>query len=173
MRVAALDSVQPAALQELNDILEKQFSGSNTQSSAMGGTKVAAEIMNNVDSSLESDIMTAIAEVDEELATEIQDLMFVFENLVDVDDRGIQTLLREISSEVLITALKGADETMQEKIFNNMSKRAAELLRDDLEAKGPVRVSDVEAAQREILGVARKLADSGDIILGGSGDQMI
>lgn len=173
MRVAALDSVQPAALQELNDILEKQFSGSNTQSSAMGGTKVAAEIMNNVESNLENDIMTAISEVDEELATEIQDLMFVFDNLIDVDDRGIQTLLREISSEVLITALKGADEGMQEKIFKNMSKRAAELLRDDLEAKGPVRVSDVETAQREILGVARKLADSGDIILGGGGDQMI
>ena len=173
MRVAALDSVQPAALQELNDILEKQFSGSSTQSSAMGGTKVAAEIMNNVDSTLESDIITAITEVDEELAEEIQDLMFVFDNLVDVDDRGIQTLLREISSEVLITALKGADESMQEKIFKNMSKRAAELLRDDLEAKGPVRVSDVETAQREILTVARKMAESGDIVLSGGGDQMI
>ncbi len=173
MRVAALDSVQPAALQELNDILEKQFSGSSTQSSAMGGTKVAAEIMNNVDSVLESDIMTAISEVDEELAVEIQDLMFVFDNLIDVDDRGIQTLLREISSDVLIVALKGADEGMQEKIFKNMSKRAAELLRDDLEAKGPVRVSDVETAQREILNVARKMADSGDIVLSGGGDQMI
>ena len=173
MRVASLDSVQPAALQELNDILEKQFSGSSAQSSAMGGSKVAAEIMNNVDSTLEADIMTAIAEVDETLAEEINDLMFVFDNLGDVDDRGIQALLREISSEVLITALKGADETMQEKIFKNMSKRAAELLRDDLEAKGPVRVSDVEAAQREILTVARKMADSGDIILSGSGDQMV
>lgn len=173
MRVAALDSVQPAALQELNDILEKQFSGSSTQSSAMGGTKVAAEIMNNVDSVLESDIMTAITEVDEELAEEIQDLMFVFDNLIDVDDRGIQTLLREISSDVLIVALKGADEGMQEKIFKNMSKRAAELLRDDLEAKGPVRVSDVETAQREVLNVARKMADSGDIVLSGGGDQMI
>jgi flagellar motor switch protein FliG len=173
MRGAALDSVQPAALQELNDILEKQFSGSSTQSSAMGGTKVAAEIMNNVDSVLESDIMTAISEVDEELAVEIQDLMFVFDNLIDVDDRGIQTLLREISSDVLIVALKGADEGMQEKIFKNMSKRAAELLRDDLEAKGPVRVSDVETAQREILNVARKMADSGDIVLSGGGDQMI
>ena len=173
MRVAALDSVQPAALQELNDILEKQFSGSSTQSSAMGGTKVAAEIMNNVDSTLEADILAAISEVDETLAEEIQDLMFVFDNLIDVDDRGIQTLLREISSDVLIVALKGADEGMQEKIFKNMSKRAAELLRDDLEAKGPVRVSDVENAQREILTVARKMADSGDIVLSGGGDQMI
>ena len=173
MRVAALDSVQPAALQELNDILEKQFSGSSTQSSAMGGAKVAAEIMNNVDSTLEADILAAISEVDETLAEEIQDLMFVFDNLIDVDDRGIQTLLREISSDVLIVALKGADEGMQEKIFKNMSKRAAELLRDDLEAKGPVRVSDVENAQREILTVARKMADSGDIVLSGGGDQMI
>jgi flagellar motor switch protein FliG len=173
MRVAALDSVQPAALQELNDILEKQFSGSSTQSSAMGGSKVAAEIMNNVDSTLEADIMAAIAEADEALAEEIQDLMFVFDNLAEVDDRGIQTLLREISSEVLIIALKGSDETMQDKIFKNMSKRAAELMRDDLEAKGPVRVSDVEAAQREILTVARKMADSGDIILSGGGDQMV
>lgn len=140
----------------------------------MGGLKVAAEIMNNVDSAIETEILSAIAEVDETMATEIQDLMFVFENLIDVDDRGIQALLREISSEVLIIALKGADEAMQEKIFSNMSKRAAELLRDDLEAKGPVRISDVEAAQREILNVARRMADSGDIVLGGAGaEQMV
>ena len=129
--------------------------------------------MDHVDSVLEAEIMEAIAEVDEEMAIEIQDLMFVFDNLADVDDRGIQTLLREISSDVLITALKGADEVMQEKIFKNMSKRAAELLRDDLEAKGPVRVSDVEGAQREILTVARKMAEGGDLVLGGGGDQMI
>jgi len=173
MRVAALDVVQPAALQELNDILEAQFSGSSTQASAMGGTKVAAEIMNNVESHIENEIMEAISEVDEELATEIQDLMFVFDNLIDVDDRGIQSLLREISSDILITALKGADEAMAEKIFKNMSKRASELLRDDLEAKGPVRVSDVETAQREVLAVARKMAENGDIVLGGGSDQMI
>jgi flagellar motor switch protein FliG len=174
MRVAALDTVQPAALQELNDILEAQFSGSSSiQSSAMGGLKVAAEIMNNIDSSIESEIMGGISEVDEELANEIQDLMFVFDNLIDVDDRGIQALLREVTSEVLIVALKGADETMQEKIFANMSKRAAELLRDDLEAKGPVRLSDVEAAQREILNAARRMAEAGDITLGGSGEAMV
>jgi flagellar motor switch protein FliG len=173
MRVASLDTVQPAALQELNDILEKQFSGTTAQASAMGGRKVAAEIMNNIESALEAEIMGAIAEVDEELANEIQDLMFVFDNLIDVDDRGIQALLREISSEVLITALKGAEVGMQEKIFSNMSKRAAELLRDDLEAKGPVRVSDVDTAQREILTAARRMADAGDIVLGGSGEAMI
>ena len=173
MRVASLDTVQPAALQELNDILEKQFAGSSTQASAMGGTKIAAEIMNNVDSQIEGEIMEAISEVDEELATEIQDLMFVFDNLSEVDDRGIQALLREISTDILIIALKGAEETMQEKIFKNMSKRAAELLKDDLEAKGPVRLSDVETAQKEILTVARKMADAGDIMLGGSADQMV
>jgi len=174
VRVAALESVQPAALQELNDILEKQFSGSSgAKSSSMGGTKVAAEIMNNVDSAIEAEIMEAISEVDEELATQIQDLMFVFDNLAEVDDRGIQALLREISSDVLITALKGADEPLREKIFKNMSKRAAELLRDDLEASGPVRVSDVEVAQKEILTAARKMAESGEIVLGGSGEQML
>lgn len=174
MRVASLDTVQPSALQELNDILEKQFSGNaGSQTKAMGGVKVAAEIMNNLESSIEADLMESIKEVDEDLGTQIQDLMFVFDNLRDVDDRGIQALLREVSSEILIVALKGADEALQEKIFKNMSKRAAELLRDDLEAKGPVRVSEVEGAQKEILTIARRMADAGEIMLGGSGDQMM
>ena len=174
MRVAALDTVQPAALQELNDILEKQFSGNaGSQTKDIGGTKVAAEIMNNLDSSIEGELMDSIREVDEDLSTQIQDLMFVFDNLADVDDRGIQALLREVSSEVLILALKGADEELKEKIFGNMSKRAAELLRDDLEAKGPVKVSEVENAQKEILVIARRMADSGEISLGGSGEEML
>ena len=169
-----LDSVQPSALQELNDILEKQFSGNaGSQTKAMGGVKVAAEIMNNLDSSVEADLMEAMRETDEELSNQIQDLMFVFDNLKDVDDRGIQTLLREVSSEILIIALKGADETLQEKIFSNMSKRAAELLKDDLEAKGPVKVSEVEGAQKEILTIARRMADAGEIVLGGGGEQML
>jgi flagellar motor switch protein FliG len=174
MRVASLDTVQPGALQELNDILEKQFSGNAaSQTKAMGGYKVAAEIMNNLDSSIEADLMESIKEVDEDLGTQIQDLMFVFDNLREVDDRGIQALLREVSSEILIIALKGADESLQEKIFKNMSKRAAELLRDDLEAKGPVKVSEVEGAQKEILTIARRMADSGEIMLGGGGEQMM
>lgn len=174
MRVASLESVQPKALQELNDILEKQFTGTSaTPHSSLGGSKVAAEIMNNVESQLETEIMASIAEIDEDLANEIQDLMFVFDNLADVDDRGIQLLLREIASETLIIALKGADEAMQEKIFNNMSKRAGELLKDDLAAQGPVRVSEVEVAQKEILAVARKMAESGEIVLGGSGEAMV
>jgi flagellar motor switch protein FliG len=174
MRVASLDSVQPSALQELNDILERQFSGNaGTQSKDMGGTKVAAEIMNNLDSSIESELMDSIRETDEDLGVQIQDLMFVFDNLKEVDDRGIQALLREVSSEILILALKGADDELAEKIFKNMSKRAAELLRDDLEAKGPVKLSEVEGAQKEILVIARRMADAGEIILAGSGEEML
>jgi flagellar motor switch protein FliG len=172
MRVAALDSVHPSALQELNDILEKQFSGNaSSQTKQMGGTKVAAEIMNNMEGSMETELMESIKEVDEDLGAQIQDLMFVFEDLKNVDDRGIQAMLREVSSEVLILALKGSDEELKEKIFKNMSKRAAELLRDDLESKGPVRVSDVEGAQKEILLIARRMADSGEIQLGGGGGE--
>ncbi|MCE2029117.1 flagellar motor switch protein FliG [Sessilibacter corallicola] len=174
MRVAALDTVQPSALQELNNILEKQFSGNaGSQTKTMGGIKVAAEIVNNLDSSLANDLLESINDVDEDLGTQIQDLMFVFDNLVDVDDRGIQALLREVSSDILIIALKGADETLKEKIFKNMSKRAAELLRDDLETKGPVKLSEVENAQKEILVIARRMADAGEINLGGGGEQML
>lgn len=174
MRVASLDTVQPAALQELNDILERQFAGNaNSQTKAMGGFKVAAEIMNNLDGSIEADLMDSIKEIDEDVGNQIQDLMFVFDNLKDVEDRGIQALLREVSSEILIVALKGADEELQEKIFRNMSKRAAELLRDDLETKPPMRLSDVESAQKEILTIARRMADSGEIQLGDSGEAMV
>ncbi|ODS22707.1 flagellar motor switch protein FliG [Candidatus Endobugula sertula] len=174
MRISALDTVQPSALQELNDILEKQFSGNaGSQTTTMGGYKCAAEIMNNLDSSIEGELMEAIKEVDEDLGNQIQDLMFVFDNLRDVDDRGIQALLREVSSDLLIIALKGADTELQEKVFANMSKRAAELLRDDLEAKGPVKLSEVEGAQKEILVIARRMADAGEIVLGGGGEQML
>jgi flagellar motor switch protein FliG len=174
MRVASLDTVQPQALQELNDILEKQFSGNaSSQTKAMGGYKVAAEIMNNLDGSIEAELMESIKEVDEDMGNQIQDLMFVFDNLKEVDDRGIQTLLREVSSEVLVVALKGADDDLKEKIFKNMSKRAAELLRDDLETKPPMRLADVEAAQKEILITARRMADAGEIMLGSSSEQMI
>jgi len=174
MRVASLDTVQPTALQELNDILEKQFSGNaGSQTKDIGGYKTAAEIINNLDSTIGGELMDSIREIDEDLGTQIQDLMFVFENLNEVDDKAIQALLREISSDVLILALKGADDNLQEKIFANMSKRAAELLRDDLEAKGPVKISDVETAQKEILTVARRMADAGEIQLGGSGEEMV
>ena len=174
MRLAALDTVQPSALQELNDILEKQFSGNAvSQTKDMGGFKTAAEIVNYLDSSVGGELLDSIKEVDEDMGNQIQDLMFVFDNLSDVDDRGIQALLREVSSDVLIIALKGADELLQEKIFSNMSKRAAELLKDDLEAKGPVKVSEVEGAQKEILTIARRMADAGEIMLGGGGEEMM
>lgn len=174
MRIAALDRIQPQALQELNDMLESQFSGTRTsQSTRLGGVRQAADIMNYIDSSVEAELMDGIRETDEGLAQQIQDLMFVFDNLLDVDDRSIQVILREISTDQLVLALKGAEPSLQEKIFRNMSKRAAELLRDDLEAKGPVRVSEVEDAQKEILTVARRLADEGEIMLGGGGEDMI
>lgn len=174
MRVASLDAVQPSALQELNAILEKQFSGNaGSQAKAMGGTKVAAEIMNNLETTIETELMESIKEFDEDLGITIEDLMFVFDDLKAVDDRGIQALLREISSEVLILALKGSDDELKEKVFRNMSKRAAQLLRDDLEAKGPVKLSEVEGAQKEILNIARRMADAGEIILGGGGEEML
>jgi flagellar motor switch protein FliG len=174
MRISALDNVQPSALQELNDILEKQFAGNaGSQTTTMGGYKCAAEIVNNLDSNVAGQLLDAIKQMDEETGTQIEDLMFVFDNLTDVDDRGIQGLLREISSEILIVALKGAEPDLQQKIYSNMSTRAADLLRDDLEAKGPVRLSEVEAAQKEILTIARRMADAGEINLGGSGEQMV
>ncbi|MDP2715604.1 flagellar motor switch protein FliG [Rheinheimera sp. YQF-2] len=175
MRIANLEEVQPAALQELNEIMEKQFAGqAGTQTAKMGGLKAAADILNYMDTNIEGQLMDSIREHDEEMAQQIQDLMFVFENLVDVDDRGIQTLLREIQQDVLMKALKGTDENLKEKILKNMSKRAAELLTDDLEAMGPVRVSDVEAAQKEILSTARRLSDAGEIMLGsGGGDDFL
>ncbi len=170
MRISHLEEVQPAALQELNEIMEKQFAGqSGAQAAKMGGLKAAANIMNYLDTNVEGQLMDSIREHDEELAQQIQDLMFVFENLADVDDRGIQTMLREIPQEVLMKAIKGADEMLREKFLKNMSKRAADMLRDDLEAMGPIRVSEVETAQKEILSIARRLADAGEIMLGGGG----
>ena len=172
LRVASLNTVQPSALKELNEILEKQFAGnSNTTRANMGGIKRTADIMNFLESSTESQLIEAIREMDEDLSTKIEDLMFVFDNLSEVDDRGIQALLREVSSEVLIIALKGADESIKDKFLRNMSKRASELLQDDLEAKGPVRISEVEAAQKEILTIARRMADAGEIMLGGKGGE--
>lgn len=175
MRIASLDGIQPSALHELDEILEKQFSGNtNVKSSSVGGVKAAANILNFVDSSQEGAIMDTIKEIDADVGQKIQDLMFVFDNLIDIDDRGIQALLREVSSDSLLLALKGSDEGTKEKIFKNMSKRAAEMLRDDLEAKGPVKLSEVEGAQKEILAIARRMSEAGDIVLGGKGaDQYV
>ena len=172
LRIATLDGVQPHALRELNDVLTKLLSGSDhIKKSKVGGVKAAAEILNFMGGAVESTIIGNIKEFDEELAQKIQDEMFVFEDIGKIDDRGIQLLLREIQSESLIVALKGATPEMREKIFKNMSQRAAEMLRDDLEAKGPVRLSEVEGEQKEILKIVRRLADEGQIVLGGKGEE--
>ena len=170
MRIANLEEVQPAALQELNDIMEKQFAGqAGAQAAKMGGLKAAADIMNYLDTNVEGSLMDSMRENDEEMSQQIQDLMFVFENLVDVDDRGMQAILRDVEQDALMKAIKGADDALKEKFLSNMSKRAADMLSDDLEAMGPVRISEVEVAQKEILAVARRLADAGEIMLGGGG----
>lgn len=170
LRIATLDGVQPAALSELNEILEKQFNGSaGSQTATVGGVKTAADILNFVEGTVEATIMEQIKETEPDLGQNIEDLMFVFDNLIDIDDRGIQTLMREIQTDQLQLALKGADEALREKFLSNMSQRAAEMLRDDLEAMPPVRVSDVETAQKAILTITRALSDKGEIMLGGSG----
>lgn len=171
-RIAKLDKVQPAALQELNEIMEKQFEGQGgSQAAQLGGIKSAADIMNLLDPAIESQIMDNINDVDEAMAQKIQDLMFVFANLMDIDDRGIQAILRDVDSDVLAKALKGADDALRDKLLGNMSKRAADMLRDDLDAMGPIRVSDVEEAQKQVLEITRKLADSGTVMLSlGGGD---
>ena len=174
MRIATMDGIAPAAMKELNEMLELQLrSGHGGPQSALGGVKCAAEILNFVDRGMEAKISEQINETDADLATRIQDLMFTFENIAEIDDRGIQALMREVSTDNLVLAMKGCDEAIKDKIFKNMSSRAAEMLRDDLESKGPVKLSEVEAAQKEILGIARRLADEGTISLGGSGEQMV
>jgi len=171
LRIATLDGIHPSALRDLNDVIAKSLSGSDQiKKTAMGGVRTAAEILNFVGSSSEGSIIEAVRTVDEGIAQGILDEMFVFDNLMDVDDRGIQALLKEVQSESLVLALKGANPELREKVFRNMSTRAAEMLREDLEARGPVRVSDVETEQKEILKIARRLADEGQIVLGGKGD---
>jgi flagellar motor switch protein FliG len=174
MRIATLDGIQPAAIKELDSIMEKYFSDNeNVKSSMVGGEKTAADILNYMDSSIETKLMVDLTADNEGLATRIQDLMFVFDNLRETNDRDVQTMMREVSTELLTLALKGVDEEFQQKFLKNMSSRAAEMLVEDMEAKGPVRLSDVEAAQKEILTIARKLEESGEIILSGTGEEMV
>jgi flagellar motor switch protein FliG len=171
LRIATLDGIQPSALRELNEVLAKILAGSDSvKKTPAGGVAAAAAILNFMGGAQETAALDAMREYDADLAQKIVDEMFVFENLLNVDDRGIQSLLREVQSESLILALKGAPEELREKIFKNMSQRAAEMLRDDLEAKGPVRISEVEAEQKEILKIVRRMADEGQIALGGKGD---
>lgn len=172
LRITTLDSVQPVALRELNDVLGKLLSGGATgKKSLKGGVGAAAEILNYMGSTLETEMMESVRSFDPELAQKIEDKMFVFENILEIDDRGIQLILREVQSESLIIALKGSNEELREKIFKNMSQRAAEMMREDLESKGPVRLSEVEVNQKEILKIVRRLSDEGQIALGGKGEE--
>ncbi len=154
--------------------MEKQFAGKSAgKTSVLGGPKAAASIINFLEPSQESALMEQIEKSDEALAARILDLVFIFDNLIDLDDRSMQELLRQVPAEKLLLAMKGADDSLKEKIFKNMSQRAAEMLRDDLEAKGPVRLSEVEGAQKEILQTARKLAEAGTIALAGKGEEYV
>jgi flagellar motor switch protein FliG len=175
MRIATLDGIQPSALHELDDVIEKQFAGKAgaMKTSLLGGIKSAANILNFMDSSQEGAVVELIRSVDEALGTKIQDLMFVFDDLIEIDDRGMQEVLRTVQSDQLLLAMKGADEALKQKIFKNMSQRAAEMLKDDLESKGPVRLSEVEAAQKEILAAVRKMAEAGTIQIGGKGEEFV
>ena len=170
LRIATLDGVQPTALKELNDVLSKLLSGNESlKKQSMGGVKVAAEIMNYLNGETEATVMEGLKNYDEALAQQIMDTMFVFDDIIEIDDKGIQVMLREVQSETLIIALKGTTAEMREKIFKNMSSRAAEMMREDLESKGPVKLSEVEAQQKQMLQIVRRLADEGQIMLSGKG----
>ena len=172
VRIATLDGIQPQALQELNAALSRVLAGADkVKKTSLGGAKAAAEILNFMGNAIETVVVESIREQDADLAQKVLDQMFTFENLNDLDDKGIQALLREVQSEQLIVALKGADQALRERVFKNMSTRAAETMREDLEAKGPVRLSEVEAEQREILKTVRRLADEGQIQLGSGGGE--
>ena len=170
-RVASLETVQPAAMEELEAIMKKQFStNSSAKSSSFGGIKAAAKIMNYTKTELEASVMRGLGTLDPDLMQRIQDNMFTFDNLIGVDNRGIQVLMRNVDPDLLMIALKGANEEVKDKFLGNMSERARGMFRDDMEAKGPLRLADVEDAQKTIMRVARKLSDAGDLVLGGGAD---
>ena len=171
LRIATLDGIKPTALKELNDVLTKLLSGNeNLKKKNLGGVKAAAEIMNYISGEHETALMDALKSYDDDMAQKIMDEMFVFDDIMEIDDKGIQTILREVQSDSLILALKGSTAELREKIFKNMSTRAAEMMREDLESKGPVRLSEVEAQQKLILQIVRKLADEGQIMIGKGGE---
>jgi flagellar motor switch protein FliG len=171
VRIATLDGIQPAALKDLNEVMSKVLAGGDKlKKASLGGVKTAAEMLNMMGGSIETSVLDYIREADNELAQKIMDNMFTFDDLEKLDDKAIQLLMKEVQSESLVIALKGATPEMREKVFKNMSSRAAETLREDLESRGPVRVSEVEAEQKEMLKIVRRLADEGQIALGGSGD---
>jgi flagellar motor switch protein FliG len=171
MRVATLDGIQPAALKDLNEVLSNMLSGSDrARKSQLGGVKSAAEILNMMGSSVETSVLDYIRESDGDLAQMIMDNMFTFDDMIKLDDKAIQMVLKEVQSESLVISLKGATPELRERIFKNMSSRAAETLREDLETRGPVKVTDVEAEQKELLKVVRRLVEEGEISMGGGSD---
>ena len=173
-RVASLETVQPSAMEELEAIMKSQFSNnSSAQSSSFGGVKAAAKIMNFAKADLEASVMAGLTSLDAELTQKIQDNMFTFENLSGVDNRGIQTLMRAVEPDMLMTALKGAADFVQEKFFGNMSTRARAMFMDEMEAKGPLRIADVEEAQKNIMRMAKKMSDAGELMLVGRGDGFV
>ena len=173
-RVASLDSVQPSAMAVLEGIMAKQFTNNtSSKASSIGGIETAAKIMNFAKVDGESGVMTGVTKMDKELATQIQDRMLTFENMADIDNRSMQRLLRDVENDLLLSGLRGADEATKDKFLSNMSERARDLLLDDMEAKGPIRVSEVEAAQKAIMQIARKLSDDGEIMLAGAGEAFV
>lgn len=170
LRIATFGGVQPSALSELTDVLNSVLAGQGAKRSKMGGVRTAAEILNVMNTAQEETVVASLRERDSDLAQKIIDEMFVFDNLNDVEDRGIQLILKEVDNDTLMVALKGAPDELRDKFLRNMSSRAAETLREDLEAQGPIRMSKVEGEQKKILEVARRLADSGQIVLGNQGD---
>jgi flagellar motor switch protein FliG len=172
VRIATLDGIQPIALRDLNEVMSKVLAGGDRgRTSSLGGVKTAAEILNMLGTAVETSVLDFVREADTELAQKIMDNMFTFDDVEKIDDKGIQALMKEVQSDSLIVALKGATPALREKIFKNMSSRAAETLREDLESRGPVRLSEVEAEQKEMLKIVRRLVDEGQIVLMGGGDE--
>ena len=171
IRIATLDGIQPSALKDLNEVLSRVLAGgTQIRKSSLGGAKPAAEIINMLGSSIETSVLDYIRESDSDLAQKIMDNMFVFDDLIKLDDKGFQALLKEVQTESLIIALKGASPEIRDKVFKNMSSRAAETLREDLDSRGPVKLSEVESEQKEMLKIVRRLADEGQIVLASGGD---
>ena len=172
VRIATLDGIQPTALRDLNEVMSKMLAGGDrTKKSSLGGAKTAAEILNMLGSAVETSVLDFVREADNELAQKIMDNMFTFDDVEKIDDKGIQALMKEVQSESLVIALKGATPALRDKIFKNMSTRAAETLKEDLDSRGPVRLSEVEAEQKEMLKIVRRLVDEGQIVLAGGGDE--
>jgi flagellar motor switch protein FliG len=171
LRIATMEGIQPTALKDLNEVLFKVLAGGDKiRKASLGGIKTAAEMINLMGTALEGTVIESIRSHDPDLAQKIMDKMFVFDDVIKLDDKAIQMVLKEVSSDVLIVALKGAQPELKDKFLANMSSRAADTLREDLESRGPMRLSEVEAQQKEILKTVRRLADEGQIVIGGGAD---